>query len=244
MRRLVDAGGSVIRHRRRQAAVVAIAAFAAGCASGEQQAEGDSLAVPAIAVPVSDSAADSVARKAEERSSVSPPPGEEKSAAPATTPPLVRPSRVDTGRPSAQRAGASPLEGASIRLERTACLGSCPVYTLVLRGDGSVAYEGKEHVRRVGSADTTVAASAVLGLLDEARAAGFFSLPDRFAYGEPTCPLYTADSPRTFISITSGGRTKRIEHDYGCENSPQPLVALASRIDSVAGVTRWIGPRH
>ena len=241
---VAHAGGPGARHRPRQAAVLAMALFAAACASGEEQADGDSLAIPAIAVPMSDSAADSAARRAEERSAVSPPPGAGKSAAPAAAPPLVRPSRIDTSRPSAQRTGTSPLEGASIRLERTACLGTCPVYSLVLRGDGSVRYEGKEHVRRIGSADTTIATSAVLGLLDEARAAGFFSLPDRFAYGEPTCPLYTADSPRTFISITTGGRTKRIEHDYGCENSPRPLVTLASRIDSVAGVARWIGPRN
>ena len=64
------------------------------------------------------------------------------------------------------------------------------------------------------------------GIVDAAIAAGFFGLPARYAYGEPTCPLYTADSPRTFITVTAGDRSKRIEHDYGCENGPKARIAL------------------
>lgn len=228
-------GGPVIRHRRRCAAVSTGVFLALAACAGERSATDDTLEVPAIAVPVSDSAGDSTTREAAEQPTVSPP------ATDTANRPLVRPAKPDTGRtrPVVQR-GDSIL----IELERTACLGSCPVYSVALRGDGSVQYQGKNFVKQTGTARATVPTAVVRGIVDAADAANFFGLPARYAHGEPTCPLYTTDSPRTFISITAGGRTKRIEHDYGCENSPKALVALAARIDSVAGTARWIGPRE
>lgn len=235
MTRSSSSGGPVIRHRRRLIVIPALAlALVAACA-GDRDAADDSLEVPAVAVPMSDSAADSAARQADEQPTVSPPPSD------TADKPLIRPARPDTGgtRPVAQR--RDPIR---IELERTACLGSCPVYTVALREDGSVRYEGREHVKQSGTATATVSPAAVQGLVDAANTAGFFGLADRYAHGEPTCPLYTTDSPRTFIAITANGRTKRIEHDYGCENGPKALVTLANRIDSVAGSSKWIGPRH
>ena len=228
-----NAGGPVIRHRRRGALAAATVMIALTACAGERSAEDDTLAVPAIAVPVSDTAADSSARQAEEKSGVSPAPD-------TAERPLIRPARPDTAktRPVVQR------DTVLIELERTACLGSCPVYSVALKGDGTVRYEGERFVKQSGAASAKVSPSAVRGIVDAAEAAGFFGLPTRYAYGEPTCPLYTADSPRTFITVTAGDRTRRIEHDYGCENGPKALVALAARIDSVAGTARWIGPRE
>ena len=229
-----NAGGPVIRHRRRNAwlAAVALAATAA-CAGDKPADQPDTATVPAVAVPVSDSAADSAARQAEEQPGVSP------ARKDTATRPLIRPAHPDS--PAAPRPVVQRPDSISVRLERTACLGGCPVYSVALGGDGSVRYEGREHVERVGTATAKVAPAAVQAIVDAAREAGFFTMADRYAYGEPTCPLYTADSPRAFISITAGARTKRIEHDYGCENGPVALVALAKRIDAVAGAERWLG---
>lgn len=230
-----NAGGPVIRHRRRSAALPTAILLALAACAGERRTTDDTLEIPAVAVPVSDSAADSAAREADEQAGVSP------AASDTANRPLIRPAKPDTGRP---RPVVQRGDSVLIELERTACLGSCPVYSVALRGDGSVRYQGRNFVKQSGTATAVVAAAAVRGIVDAANAANFFALPARYAYGEPTCPLYTTDSPRTFIAITAGGRTKRIEHDYGCENGPKALVALAARIDSVAGTARWIGPRE
>jgi len=37
-----------------------------------------------------------------------------------------------------------------ITLERTRCLGTCPVYKLTISGDGTVVYEGKDFVKVKG----------------------------------------------------------------------------------------------
>lgn len=234
-----SAGGPVIPPRRRTAWLASLAVGAmtamAACAGDDRVDEADTATVPAVAVPMSDSAADSAARQAEERSGVSP------ARKDTANRPLIRPAHPDS--PAARRPVVQRPDTIAVRLERSACLGGCPVYSVAIGGDGSVRYEGREHVERVGAATAKVPPAAVQAIVEAARDAGFFTMADRYAYGEPTCPLYTADSPRAFISITSGGRTKRIEHDYGCENGPPALVAIAKRIDSVAGAERWLGAR-
>src|ERR1700746_1609053 len=39
----------------------------------------------------------------------------------------------------------SELKALTISLERTGCYGSCPAYTVTIRGDGSVTYVGKNY---------------------------------------------------------------------------------------------------
>src|SRR3982751_4511189 len=38
-----------------------------------------------------------------------------------------------------------------VTLERTACFGSCPIYKVTLRSDGTVIYEGKRFVEMIGT---------------------------------------------------------------------------------------------
>jgi hypothetical protein len=128
-----------------------------------------------------------------------------------------------------------------ISLERTACFGGCPVYRVWVSADGKVGYEGRAHVRRLGSASGEIAAERVRALLSEIERAGYFSFANRYTSAEPTCGRYSTDSPAAITSIRMDGRTKRIEHDYGCGAAPGALVVLEQRIDEVLGSGKWTG---
>jgi hypothetical protein len=79
------------------------------------------------------------------------------------------------------------------------------------------------------------------GLLTELDKAGYFSFASRYTSTEPACGRYATDSPSVISSVTLGGRTKRIEHDYGCGAAPGALVVLERRIDEVVGSGQWTG---
>lgn len=133
------------------------------------------------------------------------------------------------------------IPGSAISLERTACFGGCPVYRISVSPGGMVTYEGKANVRRIGTATTQIAQSEVDALLRELERAGYFTFADRYAPPEPTCRRYSTDSPSAISSATFRGRTKRIEHDYGCGGVPGALTVLEKRIDEVLGSARWTG---
>jgi hypothetical protein len=129
----------------------------------------------------------------------------------------------------------------AITLERTACFGGCPIYTLSVSPSGQVAYEGKAHVRRLGPATAQIPKHRVDALLTELDKAGYFGFASRYTSGEPVCGRYATDSPSAISSVTLNGRTKRIEHDYGCGAAPGALVVLERRIDEVLGSSQWTG---
>lgn len=131
-----------------------------------------------------------------------------------------------------------------ISLERTPCYGSCPVYTLLVRNDGSVWYHGEKFVSVVGEHNATLFPGALRRLLARFCAVDFFSLSDRSAGG-------LTDQASTILTLSVNGRTKRVEH-YGRggglrrddPNRPvqEMLDALAQAVDSETGSRRWVGP--
>ncbi len=43
------------------------------------------------------------------------------------------------------------------------------------------------------------------------------------------------------LTVKLDGRTRTVEHDHGCADAPAALRAMQERVDSVAGVARWVG---
>ena len=121
-----------------------------------------------------------------------------------------------------------------ITLERTACFGFCPVYTLTVQGDGTVVYEGKDFVRVKGRAEITITKEKVEQLVSEFKEVDYFSLNDK--YNERTI----TDAPSVITSITIDGKTKTIEHYHGDFNAPEQLTELENRIDEIINSKQWI----
>ena len=128
-----------------------------------------------------------------------------------------------------------------VSLERTPCFGSCPVYRISASSSGLVTFEGKANVLRIGTDTGRISSEQVDALLLELHRAGYFTFADRYALSEPTCGHYATDSPTAVSSATFRGRSKRIEHDYGCGGVPGALTILEKRIDEVLGSGRWTG---
>lgn len=131
----------------------------------------------------------------------------------------------------------------SITFERTPCFGNCPVYAITVAGDGSVVFTGTRDVDSTGRFTGRVDAERTAALRRAFDDAQYFTLDDKYGYGEANCREYGADAARILTSITTTERTKRVEHDLGCANVPSRLVDLYRRFDEIVGTYRWIGRR-
>lgn len=123
-----------------------------------------------------------------------------------------------------------------VMLERTECYGSCPVYSLSIAGDGTVAYVGKKYVNVKGPASKQLPISDVQALVDQMLQADYFNLsvPE-------DCPagVYT-DAPGATTSLTLKGRTHTVYHYYGNACAPAGLRPLEDAIDTRADSTAWL----
>jgi hypothetical protein len=146
--------------------------------------------------------------------------------------------------PEVQQPSAAPVaERPAISLERTPCFGGCPVYTISVSASGQVSFEGRAHVRRLGTASGQIPRQRVDSLLVELERAGYFGFASRYAVSEPACGRYVTDLPSAISAATLRGQTKRIEHDHGCGGAPGALAVLEKRIDEVLGSEQWIGKK-
>ena len=126
-----------------------------------------------------------------------------------------------------------------ITLQRTSCLGPCPIYTVSIDASGTVTYEGEQSVRVVGRRTAHIDPSAVATLLARATQIRFFGLRDAYRSIENpdgTTTMVT-DLPTTFVTITVKGRTKRVEDYVG---APDSLMEFEREIDNAAGTKRWV----
>ncbi|HLF02536.1 MAG TPA: DUF6438 domain-containing protein [Anaerolineales bacterium] len=127
-----------------------------------------------------------------------------------------------------------------ITLERTACFGTCPIYTLTVYGDGRVEYEGEMFVAVEGQQSATISAEQVQALVTALEQADYLSLSDD--YSAPA-----TDLPSTITSVTLGGKTKTINHYGYCEAdfdvAPKELCDFEQKIDEVTNSAQWVGTR-
>jgi acetamidase/formamidase len=129
-----------------------------------------------------------------------------------------------------------------ITLERSACFGTCPVYKLTIKGDGTVTFEGKRFTKTTGTANGKISQSDFRALVGEFEKIDYFSLADAYTPGTKQCPRSMTDLPSADTSITVKGKSKSVAHYYGCgsEGVLAKLTVLEKKIDEVTGTQRWI----
>lgn len=122
----------------------------------------------------------------------------------------------------------------NIRLGRGMCYGTCPMYEIEIRGDGTVTYCGLGYVREVGERTRIISPSEIATLLNKFADAEFFELNSEYVDG-PT------DGAMFGVSLSYDGREKAVAHYSGSERGAALLGPLEDAIDQAAGTKEWVG---
>jgi hypothetical protein len=122
-----------------------------------------------------------------------------------------------------------------ITLARSACYGSCPVYSLAISGDGSVVYNGEAFVKVMGRASAQIPVSQVQALVDQMLHADYFELSV-----PQNCPAGIAtDASGATTSLTLGGRTHSVQDYHGNACAPAVLREIEDAIDVLVDSEQW-----
>jgi len=111
----------------------------------------------------------------------------------------------------------------SIEIERTICLGTCPVYKATLLANGDLLYFGELHVPKLGNWKGKIDEEGFRRLGRLSARLGFFNLKNSYY-------MPITDHPSTIITITRGTQVKRVSCYV---EEPDEFWILSLAIDSL-----------
>jgi hypothetical protein len=127
-----------------------------------------------------------------------------------------------------------PLEKVHVRLERTACYGACPIYSVDVYGDGRVIYRGDQYVDVTGQHTYRIPQPQVAALVESVRAKDIWSLRKRYRGLITDHPLYR-------LTLDFGDQSHSLEDYVGnMVGMPQSVADFEDEIDEVSGASGWV----
>ena len=121
-----------------------------------------------------------------------------------------------------------------IGLWRTACPGPCPSYTVQIRGDGTVHYQGKYCVLTKSTRAGHLTHDKIKNLFQAFQRADFFSL--RAAYNERVL-----DGSGIRLTLEYDHKSWSVVDMAETEGLPAQAAALPGIIDSMVNSAHWVG---
>ncbi len=125
----------------------------------------------------------------------------------------------------------------TIKLERTMCFGTCPVYMVSIHCSGRVTYTGKMFVEKAGrhiwKLDSKSIDKLSKALLDS----------DYFNIQKKDTGFMCSDMPYCITTIEMmDGAKRKIEHYLQKPDEwPAALLKFEKKIDNIIGVERYVG---
>jgi hypothetical protein len=116
------------------------------------------------------------------------------------------------------------------RIQRTACFGRCPIYTLTVFEGGRVEYFGKKFTPREGRFESTISPEVIEKLITEAGTYGFFELNNVYDKQAIT------DLPSTITSVKNAEGMKTVVNRF---NGPETLRGFEQYFDNLFNELEW-----
>jgi ankyrin repeat protein len=119
-------------------------------------------------------------------------------------------------------------------LQRTTCYGSCPSYSVEIRGNGEVIYRGDRGVLITGEHHARISADNANSLLEAFRSADYFSLKDNYSQMVTDAATYST-------AIEFDGHKKSVGDHLGSgAGMPEVVTELEDKIDQLAETEKWL----
>ena len=142
---------------------------------------------------------------------------------------------------AAERLGPTSVQ--SISYETGACFGTCPVYRVTVRSNGTGQFEGRRHTAVTGTRNFRLSRAQFLafsGHLASYRPRGV----EEINYGHARCRRPATDHPSVSVSWGGGRREDRLSFYYGCRDPGNAAMARAlSTAPDLLPIRDFIGRR-
>jgi hypothetical protein len=131
----------------------------------------------------------------------------------------------------------------SVAVQRSACYGICPIFSMSVDERGHVAYRGTSYVARPGYYEVEVPPDSVRQLFLDIIDAGYLQLGRRYETEADGCTEVATDSPTSTFTLTAGEHRKEVRMYWGCKiDLSTTLQQLDDEIEHTTTVGRFLYP--
>lgn len=120
----------------------------------------------------------------------------------------------------------SDVEDATVSLQTGPCLGTCPIYSATICGNGTVHFVGREYTNVLGYDRFEISQNRVGSIVDTVYQTDYFRLRDRYS-------VAVTDLPSTTVTVSISGREKSV-FEYG-NAGPDRLDRVQREINDLLG---------
>jgi len=122
-----------------------------------------------------------------------------------------------------------------LSLERQACYGFCPMYTVSVSSKGLVTYVGERFVKLKGTYEAQLSPSQLERLWQALERANVYQ------YKSAYTAMSVTDMPSAILKVSGFKRSKTINHYFGDKSAPESLIRLENEVDALVGTRKWVG---
>jgi hypothetical protein len=132
----------------------------------------------------------------------------------------------------------------SVRLERTACFGTCPSYVLTASSNGTVTFKGNDHVKAKGDHKGRISQKDFHFLAEAVSRVQLLTFRQSYVSKADGCTELWTDSPSILVTVQLTDQTKSVVYYTGCRGPSElrHLSWLAETVDEVTQSLNWVGP--
>jgi hypothetical protein len=128
-----------------------------------------------------------------------------------------------------------------IAMKRGNCEDGCPVYRILIFGNGDVIWQGRGGVARLGVVQATIQPDEIRALISGFEAVDYFKLDNIYGYHGSGCRASLPYKPMVLLLFSIDGQSRILWHYDGCTGEvSEKLTALENTIDRAVRAQRWI----
>lgn len=131
---------------------------------------------------------------------------------------------------TASAGSEAAMAGETIALETGRCFGTCPVYRVTVRPDGTGTFEGQQFTAVTGARDFTLTPAQYRAFADRLAPYRPAAGEQRYEPGSALCPNHATDMPSVDVTWSGGASGSRhLYYYYGCAMEEGQAMRTALR---------------
>ncbi len=128
-----------------------------------------------------------------------------------------------------------------VKMKTSACYGECPIYTVVVKRNGELNYQGLEYVSVKGSKSAILSKESVASIEEKLIKIKFLNMQSKLHSGNWGCFISATDHSYILIEASIKNKRKAVSTYTGCQSEQvYKIIELANYIERITEISEWV----